>query len=117
MVYWRWSLEANSPFISSMWSSSLGVGGNGVGGTRCVSSGLFAPPWTTTELGAPCLTRNWDTRATLPTEADIAQALDVQCAGSSQYACMQQAVEGMHNYVHGAIGGTMAYVKKKILQF
>lgn len=38
--YWRWSLEATSPFTSTIWSDiPTGFGGNGVGSTLCVRSG------------------------------------------------------------------------------
>lgn len=106
--YWRWSLEANTPFTSTIWSATTGFGGNGSPSGGCVASGRFASPWRTTEAGSPCLTRAWSTSASFPTEADITQALDSQCPLATQYSCVESAVESFHNYVHGSIGGTMA---------
>ena len=90
--YWDWTIDALFPTASPVWSI---VGGNGVTGSQCVTSGPFSG-------FSPCIRRQWNGAYGVPSIGQIASIL----SGTSYNSVVAQ-IEAVHGSVHMFVGGHM----------
>ncbi|XP_078342227.1 uncharacterized protein LOC144628048 isoform X2 [Oculina patagonica] len=109
--YWDWSLFSMTPWRtdrSRIWfSGPSGLGGNGVGGSRCVASGVFrSNSWTKTD--GQCLRRRFNG---LPPDIIAVYTNQLHSATTAGFDTFELNLRvNLHDTVHCRVGGDMCEV-------
>ena len=103
--YWDWTLDADKPEASPVWSNDIGFGGNGSGEKHCVQGGRFAelrPKYPRPH----CLRRKFSV-GMYGYNYTTAVVDDLLSNAESYHEFRSQLETGAHKSVHNGIGGEM----------